>query len=453
LNRWMFLLIVSIASFLTPFMDAVMKVVIPVIGLEFAVDPIILSWFSTSTLLSSALLYLPIGVFGDKRGRLRIFRIGLLIFSVSTFLAGLAPDEYIFLVLRFLQGCGSAAIGTAGVALISGVFPSNERGLALGINVSSVYLGLTLGPVLGGLTTALVGWRPLYIAISLMSILALYISIRYLDAEELLSGGSFDYMGSILLGVSFTSLILGLSLYPADVSRLSLAVFPIATALFIIWEYRVDDPLIDIGSVIRNRLLTFSVLTSILTYSASYGSSFLISVYLQYIMGIDPLVTGLVLISRPVLMALLSTLAGRLSDYIQPKYVVTIGLSLDVASYMMLSLLGMETSLLYIIIALALLGIGSALFSSPNTNAIMGSVEKRFYGLASGFAGTARVYGQTLSMSIISLVFSLYIGGVEVSTIDPGLLISTIDLLFLIFAVIVFIGIFPSILRGDLDRG
>jgi len=151
-------------------------------------------------------------------------------------------------------------------------------------------------------------------------------------------------------------------------------------------------------------------------------------------------------------MAILSTFTGRLSDIVQPKYVVTLGLVFDVASYVMLSLLGLETSLIYIVGALALLGIGSALFSSPNTNAIMGSVDRRFYGLASGFAGTARVYGQTLSMSIISLVFSLYIGGIEVSTIDPMLLISTIDRIFLIFAVIVFIGLLPSILRGDIRR-
>ena len=453
MNKWIFLLIISIASFITPFTDSSTRVIIPVIGIEFAVDPIILSWFSISTLLSSALLYLPIGVFGDKRGRLKIFKAGLIIFSVSTFLAALAPDEYIFLILRFIQGCGSAAIGTAGVAIISGVFSSNERGLALGINVSSVYLGLTLGPALGGLTTSLVGWRPLYIAISLMSLLALYISVRYLDMEEHLSTGGFDYLGSILLGISFTSLILGLSLYPAASSKLSLLVFPVATILFIIWEYRCSEPLINISSVIRNRLLTFSVVTSILTYTASYGSSFLLSVYLQYILGVDPFFTGLVLISRPVLMAILSTFTGRLSDIIQPKYVVTLGLVFDVASYIMLSFLGLDTSPLYIVGALALLGIGSALFSSPNTNAIMGSVEKRFYGLASGFAGTARVYGQTLSMSIISLVFSIYIGGIEVSTIDPLLLVSTIDLIFIIFAIIVFIGIFPSILRGDLSRG
>jgi MFS family permease len=151
-------------------------------------------------------------------------------------------------------------------------------------------------------------------------------------------------------------------------------------------------------------------------------------------------------------MALLSSLTGKLSDIAQPKYIVSIGLLLDSMAFISLSMLTIDTSILYIIIALSLLGIGSALFSSPNTNAIMGSVDKKSYGMASGLIGTARVYGQSFSMSILSLLFSIYIGNIEVQKIEANLLITTINRVFMIFGIIALLAILPSILRGDLKR-
>ncbi len=429
-----------------------MNVVIPVIGIEFRVNPIILSWFSISTLLSSALMFLPLGVYGDRVGRIKIFKYGLTVFSISTILTSLAPNEIIFLILRFLQGVGVAAISVAGVALISEIFPPDIRGLALGINATSTYIGLTLGPFAGGAITSLLGWRYVFLVIFILSLTALYIAYRYLDIEEDVSPGEFDYIGSIILSLAFTTLILGLSLYPSEVSTISLVIFPFATLLFIIWEYRTNSPLLDFRYILGNRLLILSILTALMTYTATFGSSFLVSIYLQYILSIEAFLTGLILLTRPALMALLSTLAGKLSDIIQPKYIVSIGLSLDCIGFILLSMLSLGTSILYVIVALSLLGIGSALFTSPNTNAIMSSVDKRFYGMASGLVGTARVYGQSFSMSIVSLLFSVYIGNVSVQKIPPIQLLTALDKIFIVFGVVTFLAIIPSMLRGDVKR-
>ena len=452
MGKWLYLTIISIASFLTPFLGASMNVVIPVIGVEFRVNPVILSWFSISTLLSSALMFLPLGVYGDRMGRVKIFKYGLLIFSIATLLTGLAFNEIIFLVLRFIQGVGAAAISVTGTALISDIFPPDTRGFALGINISSIYVGLTLGPFIGGSITSLIGWRYVFLLIFLLSLTALYITYRYLDIREEETVGGFDYIGSAILGIAFTALILGLSLYPSNTSIISLLIFPSAALAFIIWEYRCNTPLLDFRYIFNNRLLILSVLTALMAYTATFASSFLLSILLQYILGIEAFLTGLILMTRPTLMALLSALTGKLSDIIQPKYIVSIGLSLDFIAYILLSMLRINTGIPYIILALGLLGIGSALFSSPNTNAILSSVDKRFYGMASGLTGTARVYGQSFSMSIVSLLFSIYLGSVEVQKIPPIQLLTIIDKIFIIFGLIVSLAIIPSILRGDLKR-
>ena len=452
MDKWILLSIISIASFITPFTGSSVNVVIPQIGLEFEADPIILSWFSTSALLASALLFLPVGVYGDIFGRLKIFRYGLAIFAFSTLLAGLALDKFSFLIARFLQGCGSAAISTAGVALISEAFKRDERGFALGLNISAVYVGLTLGPFLGGLVSTFLGWRYIFILIFSFSVVALYASARYLHIRETLKSNGFDYLGSLILGVCFSALVIGFSIYPNSLSLLLFTLFIVSAILFVYWENRFSSPLINIGYFIRNRLLSFSILTSLFIYIATYGTSFLISIYLQYGMGIDPFTTGLILLSRPLVMALLSTFAGRLSDVIQPKYVVTIGLLFDLTAFILLSNLRIGMAITYILSALILLGIGSALFSTPNTNAVMGSVDKSLLGMASGLVGTARVYGQTLSMGIVSLIFSIYISGVKVINVSPEILLMSIDYIFLIYGLMVFIALFPSIFRGDIER-
>ncbi len=452
MGRWSLLLIVSLASFLTPFVGSSVNVVIPVIGVEFRVDPVLLSWFSTSTLLASALFFLPVGVYGDRRGRLWIFRGGLIIFTVSVFAAALAPSEWFFLVLRFLQGVGSAAISTAGVAIISEVFANGERGFALGVNISSVYLGLTLGPFVGGLVSSLVGWRYLFLLISLVASVAVVVSYRELGLVEELEPGRFDYVGSVVLAFTFAFLVLGLSIYPSPWAFPLLLLFLLAGSLFIFWEGRAPNPLIDLGYLLGNRLLLFSVVTSLLAYTASYASSFLINIYLQYVLGLTPFVAGLILTSRSVVMALLSAFMGKLSDVVQPRIIVSLGLAMYILAYLLLAGLDLSTPISLIVVALVMLGLGSALFSSPNTNAIMSSVGRERLGLASGLVGAARVYGQTFSMSIVSLVFSLYVGGVEVSAVDPADLVVAISRIFIVFAAVASVAILSSMGRGRVNR-
>jgi len=448
MGRWSLLLIVSLASFLTPFIGSSVNVVIPVIGVEFRVDPVLLSWFSTSTLLASALFFLPVGVYGDRRGRIRLFRGGLIIFTFSTLATTLAPNEWFLLVLRFIQGVGSAAISTAGVAIISEVFDEGERGLALGVNISSVYVGLTLGPFVGGLVSSLVGWRSLFLLISLVASVALFAAYRSLDVAEELELGEFDYVGSVALAFTFAFLVLALSIYPNPLAFPLLLLFVLAGSLFLFWEVRAPYPLIDLGYLLGNRLLLFSVVTSLLAYTASYASSFLINIYLQYVLGLTPFMAGLILTSRSVVMALLSALTGRLSDVVQPRIIVSLGLGMYMLAYLLLAGLGLSTPISLIVVALVMLGLGSALFSSPNTNAIMSSVGRELLGLASGLVGAARVYGQTFSMTIVSLVFSMYVGGVEVSAVDPADLVAALSRIFVIFGVIAFIALFPSLGRG-----
>jgi MFS family permease len=198
-----------------------------------------------------------------------------------------------------------------------------------------------------------------------------------------------------------------------------------------------------------NTVFVFSNLAALINYSATFAVSFLLSLYLQYIKGLSPQNAGLILVSQPIMQALFSPSAGRLSDRIESRIVASAGMALTVIGLLLLTLLNEETALVFIIVSLMLLGFGFALFSSPNTNAIMSSVEKRFYGVASATLGTMRLIGQTLSMGIAMLIFAIHIGKVQITPEYYAPFLTSTQTAFVVFAVLCFGGIFASLARGN----
>jgi MFS family permease len=198
----------------------------------------------------------------------------------------------------------------------------------------------------------------------------------------------------------------------------------------------------------NNRTFTFSNLAALINYSATFAVSFLLSLYLQYIKGLPPQSAGMVLVAQPFVMTVFSPLAGRLSDRVEPRVVASIGMTLTTIGLILFTFLDNETSLAFIVFNLILLGFGFAMFSSPNTNAIMTSVEKRYYGIASGTLGTMRLVGQMLSMGIAMLLFAIFIGRAQITPEYYSLFIESVNVAFMIFSVLCFIGIFASLARG-----
>ncbi len=445
------LIAATLASFLTPFMGSSVVIALKYIDTEFAVDAMLLSWIATSYLLAAAVFLVPFGRIADIYGRRKIFIYGIVIFTISSFFCAISPSIIVLIIFRILQGMGSAMIFGTSVAIVTSVFPVGERGRALGINVTAVYLGLTLGPFLGGFLTQHFGWRSIFLINVPLGIIVIFFTVWKMKGEWAdAKGESFDLRGSIIYGIVLVSVMYGLSLLP-NILGAWLIFFGIAWALlFIYWEKKVEHPVVNMNLFYNNRTFTFSNLAALINYSATFAVSFLLSLYLQYIKGLPPQSAGMVLMAQPFVMTVFSPMAGKLSDRVEPRIVASMGMMVMTIGLFLFSLLDNETTLTFIILNLILLGFGYALFSSPNTNAIMTSVEKRYYGIASGTLGTMRLVGQMLSMGIAMLLFALFIGRVQITPEYYSSFVESIKAAFMIFSVLCFIGIFASMARGKL---
>jgi len=452
-SRRTVLIVSTLGSFLTPFMASSINIALPSIGQEFAMSAVLLSWVATAYLLAAAMFLVPFGRAADIHGRKKVFLGGITVYMVFSLACGLAPSAAALIAFRALQGVGGAMIFGTGVAILTSVYPANERGRVLGINVAAVYLGLSLGPFLGGLMTQQWGWRSIFLLNVPLSLFILAYTIAQVKAEWAgAKGEPFDWRGSILYGVGLAALMYGFSRLPGGIGWALVAAGLAGMAGFAAWEMRVSHPVLDIGLFRKSRSFTFSNLAALINYCATAAVGFLLSLYLQYIKGFTPRDAGIILVAQPVVQAVFSPLAGRLSDRIEPRVVASIGMGLGAVGLGLLTLLGTETEMALIIACLVLLGFGFALFSSPNTNAVMSAVERRLYGVASATLATMRLVGQTLSMGIVLLVFSLTIGQVRITPEYYPAFLGAAKVAFVIFAILCFGGVFASLARGNLGN-
>jgi len=444
------LIVACAASFITPFISASINIALPSIGKEFSANALLLSWVATSFLLSSAIFLVPFGRIADIYGRKKIFNLGIIIYTISTFLCAYSPSINTLIIFRVFQGMGGAMIFGTGMAIVTSVFPRESRGKALGIVVSFVYIGLTLGPFIGGYLTKNYGWQSIFIFTIPLGLFALILSYLFLkDDWAEAKGEKFDWKGSVIYAISILSLIYGFSQLPGLFGAILSISGILGIWLFIRYEKNHEFPVLNIRLFQNNRIFAFSNYAALINYSATFAIGFLLSLYLQYIKGLNPQQAGLILVIQPLLMAIFSPITGRLSDKINPGIIASIGMALISAGLFTISFIDGDTSLNFIIPILVVFGIGYALFSSPNTNAIMGSVEKKYYGIASGTVGTMRLVGQMASMAIAMLLFSIFIGKVEINPSNFDAFILSIRTAFIIFALLCFIGVFFSLARNN----
>ncbi len=445
------LFIATLSSFMTPFMGSSINIALPSIGKKFQIDAVLLSWVATAYLLAAAISLVPFGRLADIYGRKRIYKYGIGIFTITSFLSAISISAPMLITFRIFQGIGSAMIFATGIAILSSVFPPQERGKALGINVAAVYTGLSLGPILGGFLTQHLTWRSVFLINVPLGLIIIFLVLWKLKGEWAEAKGErFDLSGSIIYSLSIIAIMYGISLLPSMKSLWIILFGLFGILAFVKWEIKVETPVYDLNLFRTNRVFAFSNMAALINYSATFAVAFLLSLYLQYIKELSPQSAGLVLIAQPIVMAIFSPFAGRLSDRIEPRIVASIGMTLTAIGLFLFTFLNKDSSLEFIIACLIILGFGFAFFSSPNTNAIMGSVEKRFYGLASGSVGTMRLLGMMISMGIATLIFTLYIGRVQITVEYYPVFIKSVKAAFFIFAVLCFGGIFASLVRGRL---
>ncbi len=448
------LVVSSLSAFLTPFVVSSVNIALPAIGKEFSLNAVLLSWVVTSYLIAATIFLVPFGRIADIYGRRKFYAWGILLFSLATLLGALSNSAFMLILSRVLQRITSAMIFGTGMAILTSVFPLWERGKAIGINVASTYLGLSLGPFIGGLLTHYFGWRSTFLAIVPLGLVAFVLVLWKVKGEWAeAEGEEFDLPGSLIYGAAVLIIMYGFSRLPAALGLWLVFAGMVGFIIFARWEMHVLNPVLDIRLFKDNVTFTFSNLAALINYSATYAVSFILSLYLQYIKGLNADHAGIIMVAQPVMQFLFSPLAGWLSDRIEPRLVASVGMTLTALGLLMLVTLNPATSLGFIVICLLLLGLGFALFSSPNTNAVMSSVEKKFYGVASGTLSTMRLVGQMLSMGILMMILVLFVGRVQiVPKYFPAFLRST-KAAFSVFALLCFLGIFASLARGNLRAG
>ena len=447
------LLVATTASFIFPFMGSAVNIALPTIAKELSLDAVMLGWIATAYLLASATFLVPFGRIADIYGRKRIFTCGMVIYTLSSFLAGMASSATMLISCRVFQGIGGAMLAGTAVALLTTVFPANERGKVLGINVAVTYTGLSLGPVLGGILTQHLGWRSIFFINVLLGLVVIGIILGKLKGEWTgAKGERFDFAGSVIYSLGLVALVYGFTLLQESAEMWLGACLIVGGIIglwaFVRWEMRTRSPALDISLFRNSRAFTFSNLAALINYSATWAVSLLISLYLQYLKGFNPQSAGLILVAMPAMQAIFSPLAGRLSDRIEPRLIASAGMALTTVGLIIFVFLSKETPLEFIIGNLLLMGLGFALFSSPNTNAVMSSAPKTAYGVASATLATMRQVGMVFSMGVAMLMFTLYIGRVQITPEYHPLFQESMKTSFIVFAILCFGGIFASLARG-----
>lgn len=462
------LLITCLGSMMAPLDSTIVSVSLPVMTADLHMSSESAIWIPTAYLVSLAVLLLTMGRLSDIRGRKSIFIAGFGIFVLGSLLCSLATDGAQIIGFRLLQGVGAACISATATAIITDTFPPKERGKALGINTMAVYIGLSLGPALGGLLTGIAGWRSIFWINIPIGIAVMLLAWRYVvDVGEMRRQERLDIPGVLLFSVGLTSLLITLTLGEqygwTSVGIIALILLAIVTLVgFVVVEHRKGrEAMLDTSLVTGNRLFAAANFSALLNYAAYFSISFMLSYYLQEILGYSILYTGFVLLIMPLAMAVLSPLSGWASDRIGSRFLASGGMAIIAVGLLYMSMLTTTSTVLFIGTGLLIIGIGMGLFSSPNTSAVMGSVERKRLGVASGTLSTMRFVGQAVSLAIMGAIIASVAGpdfiasltvGTANSAVSADAFVRGMSEVFLVGAVIAAVGTVTSLARGKSQK-
>lgn len=417
-------------------MGSSLSLALPVIQKELVVNVIILGWIPTAFVLANAATVLPFGRLSDIYGRKRIFSYGVLIYTTASLLAAFSNSGEILVFFSFLQGLGCAMIFATMVALLSSVFPMERRGEALGLYVSAVFIGLFLGPILGGVLIQYLGWRSIYlfnipVGIILLSILFWKLRMEWAEAQ----GESFDIKGALIYSLSLVALLYGFSSLLEDLGKTVLVAGFLGILGFFFMERKTESPILEL-EIFKSRRSSFTALSMLFLNIAISAMATFLSLYFQSLRGLEPQTTALILAAQPLMVAVLSPVIGRAADRTENRFLPIGGLILITAGLLMLSFLSQETIIQFPVLALILVGVGQAMFSSPTTRIFMGSVDSKIYGMASSAFSTMIYLGQTLSLALMLFIFAIYLGQVEINPSNYQVFLDSMRVAFLVFSII-----------------
>ena len=455
------MLVACLGSLMGTLDSTIVSVSLPTITKDLGMDGSAAIWVPAAYLVTMAVLLLTVGRYSDMHGRKWVFIGGFSIFTIGSLLCSLASDGGQLIAFRAVQGIGGAFITATSSAIITNTVPPNIRGRALGINTMSIYAGLSLGPALGGLLTHAFGWRSIFLVNLPIGILVIVMAVLWLMETELTrTSKSFDVRGALVFSIALVSLMVALTLGSKqgwDLASVSLLVLAIALMPIFIWveKGRKGWAMFDLDLLLHNRLFAAANLSALLNYLAYYNISFMMSFYMQSVLGWSILVTGTVLLVTPVVMALVSPLSGWGSDRLGSRALATGGMAIVMVSMILMLTLDQRSGMDRIVPLMALQGVGMGMFSTPNTSAVMGCVRKDQLGLASGTISLMRTVGMSLSLVIMAMALSVF-GSPEVmaamgdggtGALNPQLFIDGMRASLAVSAVISLVGVVTSSTR------
>jgi EmrB/QacA subfamily drug resistance transporter len=444
---------------------SIVNIAIPALSRDLRASFQVVQWIPIIYLLVQAVTLISFGRLSDLHGRKSFFLFGISLFTFASFLSTFVTTDIELVIFRAIQGIGSSFISSNAPSMITDIFPREETGKALGINVATIYLGLVTGPVLGGLIVQFSSWRLIFfINIPIGIVLVIIGWFKLQKVNPGIKEERFDLRGTLLFGAFLATLLLALTIANlvgwASIQVILLFIISISSIiLFIYLESKTRYPLFKLSLFRVNRIFSFANFAALLNYTAVSGVSFLLSIYLQSILGISPAITALFLLPTTITMAMVAPLSGRLSDRVGTRILTTLGMIIIAIGFIILSVVLQFLALIYIIITQFIVGVGIGLFSSPNNSAIMNAVEPRDHGIAAGTLSTMRVVGQSTSVALLSVILTLFI---PLSILNPILSNPTIitdptaiqeftmglQVLLIVSAILCLIGSVLSFMRG-----
>ncbi|WNY28519.1 Riboflavin transporter RibZ [Methanimicrococcus stummii] len=453
-QRRLVLIGISLASFMTPFGVSMLNLSLPEIGADFGVSTHALGWVATAYLLSSVLFLVPMARISDLVGRKKIFLAGMILATASACMQPFSPSFLFFILLRTLDGLSMACVFATSLPILSSIYPASSRGAVFGINIGVVYIGSSLGPVIGGIITQYFGWRSLFLLIIPLAAISTILIYRALKIEFIEGKGEpFDKTGAILYMITVFFVLFGLSNLPELWAFAATAIGLIALPVFIMYSRKQKYPIMQVNLFFTNKHFSRSNIAAFLNYAGTYAIIFFLSLYLQRVLMLPAGTAGFILLAQPLLQAIFSPFVGKLSDRFDSRYLTTFGMLLLAVGLFCLSTLNSESQILHLIIYEIIVGIGFAFFASPNTASIMGCVSRKDYSSASASLSVMRQSGMVLSMAIAMCVVSVFLGNTEMIRTDTiPLFLAAMRTTFYIGIVFCLAGAVLSYLRGPSVR-
>lgn len=444
------LFVICLSSSLVPFMGSALNLALPYINDDFSINASLSGWIPTSYMLSTAIFQIPCAKLADMIGRRTVFIWGLILFILFSVLSGLAFSAESLIIYRFLSGIGSAMIFGTSAAILMSAIPLEKRGQALGINAATVYSALAAGPFLGGILTQYLGWQSIFYISAFIAFFVLVGAFWAIKEDWKESKKQkFDVIGSVLYALGLSGIIYGFASLPHVSGFLLLIIGVLVVLFFSVYEKKQSNPVFNVKVFLQNKVFKYSSISALINYSATFAISFMLSLYLQYVRGLSPRDAGLILIVQSLMMAVVSFASGKLSDKMSSSFLATLGMFIIFVGLIGLCFIGEDTNFYYIIALLILIGFGFGVFSSPNMNILMSSVDKQYYGFASATAGTMRLVGQSLSMGIAMMAISVQIGDIKFSSAVHAELMYSMRITFIICSALCLFGVYASSVSKD----